>query len=77
MKEINHDAHYFDNSGQELFQSKSFNPVGDCNNFYGLSKLVALYYEIEQYNKAGAHNLSLLLRGGKLTGIFEVEIILV
>lgn len=58
---------------RELLQVKHFNPNGALIPARGRSILQSLYYEIEQCIEAGKHNLSLLLRGGNVSGIVSTD----
>lgn len=53
---------------REIWHIRKFNPIRGVTNNYGLSPEASCYYEIEQYIKAGIHNLSLLNRGGRPSG---------
>lgn len=58
----------------QLFHIKNFNACG--NQAYGGTRLNSVYLEIEQYITAGIHNLTLLERGGNLSGIFTTDQVL-
>jgi HK97 family phage portal protein len=64
---------YFNGSDRELWHVKDFNPNASSTNFHGASKLNSIYYEIEQHLSGSRHNLSLLKRGGRLTGAVKVD----
>lgn len=49
--------------GQEIYQTKTFNPMNSTAALYGMSRLNSIYYEIEQYLAASIHNLSMLEKG--------------
>ncbi len=66
-EEIGNRFRYFDNGIRELWQIKHFNPRSSA--LYGRSILSSIYPEIEQYNQSSVHNLSLLLRGGRPSGV--------
>ena len=72
-KEIDGRFRYFNNSDRELWYVKDFNPNASSTNFYGASRLNSIYYEIEQHLSSSRHNLSLLKRGGRLTGAIKTE----
>jgi len=55
----------------ELYQIKFINPSPYA--FRGCSKVNSVYYEIEQYINTCIHNLSLLKRGGRLSGILSFK----
>ena len=59
---------YTDDENQEIYHIRAFNPIKGITNNYGLSPEAPIYYEIEQYIKAGVHNLSLLTRGARPSG---------
>lgn len=65
--------YYTQNKEQEIFQIKNFNPASSTDIVYGKSILNSVYYEIEQYIQASIHNLSLLKRGARLSGIFKTD----
>ncbi|MCK4786847.1 MAG: phage portal protein [Desulfobacteraceae bacterium] len=72
-KEVNGRMRYFNGSDRELWHIKDFNPNASSTNFHGASTLNSVYYEIEQHLSGSRHNLSLLKRGGRLTGAVKVE----
>jgi HK97 family phage portal protein len=72
-KEVNGRLRYFNNSDRELWHVKDFNPNASSTNFHGASRLNAIYYEIEQHLYGSKHNLSLLKRGGRLSGAVKTE----
>lgn len=72
-KEVNGRMRYFNGSDRELWHVKDFNPNASSTNFHGASKLNSIYYEIEQHLNGSRHNLSLLQRGGRLTGAIKIE----
>lgn len=62
---------YFDHNDEaEIYHTRTFNPYWGINQNYGVSKLCAIYYEIEQYILASHHNLSILDKGTKVSGSF-------
>ena len=72
-KEVNGRMRYFNGSDRELWHVKDFNPNASSTNFHGASTLNSVYYEIEQHLSGSRHNLSLLKRGGRLTGAVKVD----
>lgn len=72
-KEVNGRLRYFNDSDRELWHVKDFNPNASSTNFHGASRLNAIYYEIEQHLFGSKHNLSLLKRGGRLSGAVKTE----
>jgi len=58
---------------QEMYQMKRFNLRGALTALHGVSMLQSIYYEIEQYINSGVHNLSLLERGGSLSGVLSTD----
>jgi len=58
---------------QELWHSKTFNPNQHNNHFFGLSKLMPIFSELEQYNESSIHNLALLRNGAAVKGILSTE----
>lgn len=75
-KEVNSRLRYFNEGDRELWHVKDFNPDASSTNFNGASKLNPIYYEIEQYLFSNRHNLSMLKRGGRLTGALISENVL-
>ena len=65
--------YYTKDNIHELFQMKRFRSRGTFTPLHGISVLHSIYYEIEQYIHAGEHNLSLLLRGGSMSGIVTTK----
>lgn len=49
-----------------IWQWKTFHPL---NHYYGMSPIEAAAYSIDQHNMAGAHNMSLLQKGGRPSGM--------
>ncbi len=72
-KEVDGRFRYFNESDRELWHVKDFNPNASSSNFHGASTLNSVFYEIEQHLFSSRHNLSLLKRGGRLTGAIKVE----
>jgi len=72
-KEVNGRMRYFNSSDRELWHVKDFNPNTSSSNFHGASRLNSIFYEIEQHLNGSKHNLSLLQRGGRLTGAIKIE----
>lgn len=73
-KEIgNRFRYYNEQKTAEIWQTKTFNPSISTKALYGLSKLNALTYEIEQYLESSIHNLSLLEKGGRPSGAFTTD----
>jgi HK97 family phage portal protein len=57
--------------GKELWHIKSFNPGREP--WIGMSKLNQVYYECEQHLKASIHNLSMLEKGARPSGMLAAE----
>lgn len=55
----------------EVWHSKTFNPFPGA--LRGQSPLTPIYFDIEQYKQASQHNLSILKRGARPSGIFTSE----
>lgn len=72
---------FIENDKREIWQIRRFNPAvsiksgsgGFTRTFFGLSPLNSLFFEIEQYLKSNQHNLSLLNRGLKVSGVFSFK----
>ena len=72
-KEVNGRMRYFNGSDRELWHVKDFNPNASSTNFHGASRLNSIFFEIEQHLNGSKHNLSLLQRGGRLTGAIKID----
>lgn len=72
-KEVDGRFRYYCDDDKEIWHIKEFNPLQGNNNLYGMSKLMPIWYEIEQYIHASAHNLSLLARGARPSGALVSE----
>jgi len=59
---------YYDGPLREVWHTKSFNPHSGA--LFGQSVLTPIFYDIEQYKEASTHNLSLLKRGARPSGVF-------
>ncbi len=57
----------------EIWHSRNFNPKSSTGNQWGLSPLNPIYMEIEQYMASNVHNLSLLNKGARPSGILLLE----
>lgn len=76
-KEVGRQMRYFDESGErELWHVKDFNPNASSTNHRGSSRMNAIFYEIEQHLEASRHNLSLLQKGGRVTGALVTDEVL-
>ena len=51
---------------REIWHVKTFNAT--CDDCFGKPLLLPIYHELEQYLNASMHNLSLLKKGGRLSG---------
>jgi len=60
---------------REILHIQNYNPSNDMRSgdFFGLSPLTAIFYEIQQFIESSIHNWSLLKRGAKPTGGLEIE----
>ncbi len=63
----------FDVKDKEIYHIKNFSPKGTTISRQGVSPLQSISFEIEQWLGAGTHNLSLLLRSARPSGIFETD----
>ena len=52
---------------KQIWHIKNFST--DSCSYYGLSKLQPIFYEIKQYLQSNIHNLSLLEKGARLSGL--------
>lgn len=67
---------YYDSSMpnfRELYHIKTYNPQSSSTMVYGLSPFNALYYDIQQYINGAKHNLSILQRGSRLSGVWSAD----
>lgn len=63
-------AIYADDAGiKQIYHIRSYNPTRGNNNFFGISPISSIYYDVEQYTQLSIHNLSVLKRGGRLSGV--------
>jgi len=67
---------FINGDDKELWHSRTFNPNQNHNHFFGLSKLMPIFHEIEQYNESSIHNLALLKNGATVKGVLSVEQVL-
>lgn len=65
--------YYNKDKNLELWQSKTFNPLRSYADYWGLSPLSPVFYDIEQYINTGIHNLAILKQGGKPSGAIVYE----
>lgn len=59
---------FYDGPLREIWHTKAFNPHSGA--LTGQSILTPIYYDIEQYRQSSTHNLSLLKRGARPSGVF-------
>lgn len=64
---------FYSADGAELWHIRAFNPKYNLSNLYGMPKLNAIYYEIEQHLKGNIHNLSMLNRGARPSGALIID----
>lgn len=57
-----------DSKNGEMFHIRGFNPQYSPTNLTGMSEIVSVYYEANQYLAAGSHNLGLLKNGARPSG---------
>lgn len=69
----NRDRYFTTDQEREIWQIKTFNPRISSYQIRGLSRFTPLFYSIEQYINADIHNLSMLKKGGRLSGAFIYE----
>ena len=62
---------FVEGDGRELLHIKTFNPYD--NGLKGLSKLDQIYYEVEQHLNSSVHNLSMLRKGARSSGLITSE----
>lgn len=66
-REVNRKFRYFDGAKLEFKQIRRF--TSQQGSLYGISPLDAIYPEIEQFNQSSTHNISLLRRGARPSGV--------
>lgn len=64
---------FFRKSGGELVYKTNFVNPSITDNLLASSCLSPIFYEIEQLNSGNEHNISLLLNGVSLSGVFSVN----
>ena len=58
----------------EIYQSKTFSPpTGSALGLYGMPKAAPLFYDIEQFLQASNHNLALLSKGARPSGVLNID----
>lgn len=65
--------YYSRDEQRELYVIKEFNPQVSGASFFGMSELTPLLPEIEQFIHANNHNLSLLEKGARPSGIMVID----
>lgn len=64
---------YNQDNTQELWHIRKFNPYYGNGSQYGMSDLQPIYLELEQFEKSNIHNLSMLEKGARLSGLLVVK----
>lgn len=59
---------FYSGTLREIWHTKTFNPFPDA--LTGQSPLTPIYFDIEQYKQSSQHNLSILKRGARPSGVF-------
>ena len=62
---------YYWNNVSELFHLKDVNRLGgiSSNRHFGMNRVTPLFFEVDQHKNSSIHNLSILKRGGRTSGI--------
>jgi HK97 family phage portal protein len=60
-------------SSQELYHIANFNPDQNISDLGGQSELLSVYYQLNYYMQANVHNLSVLTKGARPSGIFILK----
>lgn len=58
---------------KEIYHIRTFNPQASSTMVYGLSPLNAVFYDIQQYIQGAKHNLNILQRGSRISGLWSSE----
>jgi HK97 family phage portal protein len=68
------DSKYRQDATREIYQTKNFSPyTGQWQKLWGMSVLYPIYFELEQFREASVHNLSLLQKGARPSGIMYLK----
>lgn len=68
------DSKYRDTAMREIYQTKNFSPyTGQWQRLWGISNLYPIYYELEQFKESSVHNLSVLKKGARPSGIIYID----
>ena len=73
QNKTNRERFFTQTNMQEIWQTIDFNPKVRSYRIRGMSPFTPLFYAIEQYINSDIHNLSLLKRGGRISGAFIYE----
>lgn len=57
----------------ELYHDRGFNPDYNSSNLQGMSPILPLWYELQQYLSASGHNLALLQNGARPSGALVLK----
>ncbi|KKL83072.1 hypothetical protein LCGC14_1978440, partial [marine sediment metagenome] len=60
-------------NNQSLLHIKNFQPSGSGNNITGMSEVLPLWFDVEQWEQASTHNLSLLRNGARPSGALKTD----
>lgn len=72
-REVNGRLRFYNETGAEIWHIKEYNPLMGYNHLYGMSKVMPIQHEIEQYIHSSRHNLSLLVRGARPSGALVAQ----
>lgn len=70
-EEVDRRFRFYNDDSREIWQIKRFNP--NVQQLIGQSLSTSILREIDQYNQSSIHNLSLLKRGGRPSGILMMN----
>ena len=70
-EEVDRRFRFYNDDVREIWQIKRFNP--NVQELSGQSLSISILREIDQYNQSSIHNLSLLRRGGRPSGIMMMN----
>lgn len=66
---------YYQDESKEFFHFKDVNRIASIRNnrHFGMNRLTPLFFEVDQYKQSSVHNLSILKRAGRSSGMINVE----
>lgn len=72
--EVNGRFRFYSQDGmREIWHIRTFNPYNQTNTGMGMSPMVPIYYELRQHMATSEHNLSLLMRGARMSVLISFK----